>query len=156
MKQFNRIYLLAILMVFVLAAMVSCSGNAKTLDYYGAVEKVTSSATQLTISEYYSLGIQITLEKGSPEFNTILGYLGNSEVTREQPRFVESNGETVEVGIPYVRNYTLLFTLSDGSEITFDCGTQIWFNTEDMIYSASVDAALLEEVLFQLIPCPSD
>jgi hypothetical protein len=68
---------------------------------------------------------------------------------------VESDGETKVIGIPYVRNYTLLFMLSDGSEISFDCGTEVWYVTGDMFYSASVDAALLEEVLFQLIPFPS-
>jgi hypothetical protein len=150
MKQCKTIYTLAIVMAVILLMPTSCS-NKKTpsLDYAGAIEKVSISATQLTITSYTS-NHQIKLEKGNHEFDMILEYLEQSKLTRSQPRFVEMNGKKTEVAIPYVLNYILVFTLDDGSEVSFDYGGEVWFNTEDMIYSASADAALFD-LLNQLV-----
>jgi len=141
MRQFKYIFSLAIVTTFLLIGIISCAG--KPLDYYGAVEKVSTSATQLTVKEY-TTGAQIILDKGNPEFNTIVDYLEQSVITRDRPRFVENNGDKVEVAIPYVLNYVLLFTLKGNSEISFDYGNEVWYITEDRIYSASIDAALFE------------
>jgi hypothetical protein len=146
MKNLKLIFIYVFILV-ILTTIFACSG--KPLDYYGAVEKVSTSATQLTITKYATFN-QITLEKGNPAFDTVLEYLEKSVITREQPRFVKSNGEKLEVAIPYAIGFILKFHLSDNSEVTFDYGSdKVWFNTEDMIYGASVKVGLYE-VLDQL------
>jgi hypothetical protein len=120
-------------------------------DYAKAVEKVSSSAKELNIKSYSTPNSQITINKSHPEFEVIIKYLEQSKLTRSQPRFVVQEGKKVQVGIPYAIAFTLEFTLSDGSKVVFDFGTdQFWFNTEEMIYSASVDSGLYE-ILQQLL-----
>ena len=112
-------------------------------DFTEAVAKVTSMATELTIKSYRT-GNLITLNKDNPGFNSIISYIEQATPTRNQPRFAENEGEMVEVTVLYSLSYFLNFKLSDGSEVLFDYGGDIWFNSKDMIYGASADSAMFE------------
>jgi hypothetical protein len=145
MKWLKIICPIVIVITFILMTSASCSPKKiPSLDYAGAIKKISTSATQLVVKEYTYPSRQVTLEKSSPEFNAIINYLEQSTLTRTQPRFVVQEGKKLEVAIPYSLNYVLVFTLSDGSEISFDYGGEVWFNTENMIYGASADAGLFD------------
>jgi hypothetical protein len=140
---FKLTLIVAIVSMMLISASCSENNNTPSNDYAKAVEKVSSSATELNIKDYNSPN-QITINKSHPEFEVVIKYLAQSKLTRSQPRFVVQEGKKVEVAIPYAIAFILKFHLSDGSEITFDYGTKIWFNTKDMIYGASINAALFE------------
>lgn len=114
-------------------------------DFTEAVSKVTSSAEELIIKSYLT-NHQFMIDKERPEFNAIIDYISKATVTRSQPRFVENEGKTVEATVLHSIGYVLYFKLSDGSGVLFDFGGDIWFNAADMIYGASVDAAMFELV----------
>lgn len=141
---FRLTLIAAIVSMTLVSASCSENNNTSSNDYVKAVEKVSSSATELNIKNYTSPN-QIAIDKSHPEFEVIIKYLAQSKLTRSQPRFVVQEGKKVEVAIPYAIAFILKFSLSDGSKVTFDYGTdQFWFNTEEMIYGASVQSGLYE------------
>jgi hypothetical protein len=143
--------MVAIVSMTLMSASCSDNKNSSSNDYVKAVEKVSSSAKELNIQYYFTPNSQITIDKSHPEFEVIIKYLAQFKLTRSQPRFVVQEGKKVEVAIPYAMAFILKFNLSDGSEVAFDYGSdEVWFNTEDMIYSASVDSGLYE-ILQQLL-----
>lgn len=115
-----------------------------SMDYIRAVQNISSSAIGLTIKAYTS-DRQILVNKERPEFGSIIDYVKGSKLTWSQPRFVENDAKKTEVAIPYAIAFVLEFPLSDGSSIVFDYGTdQLWFNTKETIYSASVEPGLYQ------------
>jgi hypothetical protein len=154
MKLSQTIFRLTLIISIVstMIVSISCSRDKTPAnDYIVAVEKVTASAIKLTIKSYITAGSQVTIDKSNPDFGVIVKYIEQSKITREQPRYGVLDGKTVEVGIPYVRNYAMAFIISDGSPVTFDFGAgELWYISDKTIYSASVDTGL-NEVFQQLI-----
>jgi hypothetical protein len=149
MKYLQVIFKLTLIVSIVSMMLVSAScsenNNTPSNDYAKAVEKVSTSATELNVQSYSTQNSQINIDKSHPEFEVVIKYLEQSKLTRSQPRFVVQQGNKVEVAIPYAIGFILKFHLSDGSEVAFDYGSdEVWFNTEEMIYGASVDSGLYE------------
>jgi hypothetical protein len=148
---FKLILILAIVSWTPMSAACSENNNGPTNDYFKAVEKVSSWATELNVQSYSTPNNQITIDKSHPEFEVIIKYLAQSKLTRSQPRFVDQEGKKTEVAIPYAMAFILKFILVDSSEVALDYGSdEVWFNTEEMIYGASVQSGLYE-ILQQLL-----
>jgi hypothetical protein len=132
------------IIAFMLIIPASCTtdGPGTSNEYNEAVEKVVESGWRLTV-KHYATGNQRILDKDQPEFDTIIGYLEKSSVTRNQPRFVENEGKTSEVTILYSLGFILEFTLSDGLKAVFDYSEdQFCFNAEGAIYGAATEPGL--------------
>jgi hypothetical protein len=143
-KRIQRILSLTLILIITVTALftASCSDENATLNLPGAVEKVSSSATGLTI-ESYTNGQKVTIEKNNPQFDAIIDYLKRSDYDRSQPRYQEINGEITEIKIPYKLKYALVFKLTKGSDITFDYGfDKLWFTAKEMLYGATIDMGL--------------
>lgn len=151
-KHIRNIYTLILITIIAVTALfvASCSDENPSLNLPGAVEKVSSSATGLTIKSYTN-GEKVKIEKSHPQFDAIIDYLEQSDYDRNQPRYRELNGKMTEIQIPYKLKYALIFKFTEGSDITFDYGfDKLWFTTEEMLYGATVNMSL-GEALQQIV-----
>lgn len=124
-----------------LAAACSKNGNP-SISLAEAVTSVNASATALTVKSYQN-SRQVTVLKGSPEYEKVVNYLYHYAPERQQPRYHEIAGKIEEITIPYVLNYVLTFKMDDKSTITFDFGyDKIWFTTEKTLYAGLVNLEL--------------
>jgi hypothetical protein len=143
-NTFKLMCVISVILMMLMSISCSSDNSGQPDDFTRAVANVSSSATGLNILSY-TTGQQATIKKDRSEFSSIIDYLEKSTVTRSQARYVENDGKMVEVGIPYAIAFILEFTFSGDSAVVFDFGIdQVWFNTADMIYSASVDATMYD------------
>jgi hypothetical protein len=147
-KSIFKMTMVLSILVITLAG-VSCSKKENpTMDLATAISHATTQATNITVKSYTSGG-EVSLNWNDAEFSTIVGYFAEYTLDVTQPRHQETGGKTTEITIPYARNYTVTFWVSEGYNLTFDYGgNTFWFTTKDMIYSGIVDKNL-DEVLKQ-------
>ena len=144
--------LVSLLSIFSLIGACSNSDKGDTVDeneFDQALDEISTSTMVLMIEDYATQA-KYSLANYEPEFQQIMKHIEDATVTREQSRIATQDGKAVEVKIPYTINSVLKFILSDGNLIRFDYGLDnIWFNTDTMIYGASVSTEL-DDILSQL------
>ncbi|MCL2678940.1 MAG: hypothetical protein FWF18_01370 [Dehalococcoidia bacterium] len=136
-------------LVFAMVASSGCSSsataNAPVQSFSVAVEQIQHT-TKLTIYNYSASSRSVTLSENDSNLLLIKRCLAESSLQRTTGKFatVVDNGvtTTVQVTIPYAIGYILVFELNDGSQIRFNSGTSIWFETDKAIYEGSFSADL--------------
>jgi len=95
----------------------------------------------------YGTGKQVTLNRGTSDYSTLLKLLrasNTTQVTNKRTTVIE-NGKptTIDVTVPYAYGIILTFKMTDGAEVKLDCTTDhIWFETDQAIFQASISPEL--------------
>ncbi len=115
-------------------------------EFVSSVSLVNNDSISVEIVEY-TTGKEVSLTRGNPSYDEILRLLSAStteKTTLKTGTTIES-GRTVTVQrtIPYAMGYILTFDLKSGRKVMFDVTSdRIWFETDEAIYQASINADL--------------